>query len=227
MGLSFKAHYVEQTQIDEIFDFEYKSKRDVEKYLKSQKMEKIGSGTEASVWKTGNKAIRVGKAGKSPCWADFAKIAMKTKNRHYPKIYRLKEWKKYVVAEMELLSDFSDKGGYKNLGDMVIHGLFMTYDLYIGMDYIRKGFRPNLFQHFRQKYTDDQAAKGLKMELDDVNVLLAGNYGTDDYLKKFASHPFIKAMKPFMSYSGCILGSCIPGNVMYRGKTLVLIDPLF
>ena len=229
---TFQTFYVESKSLDEFLDLlftkDYGSKTKANKIAKKAKFPFLGEGNEAKIWKLGkNKALRIGDYDNSVrCWADYARLVMNKKNEHYPKIFRLKTFNRYLVAEMELLDSFSSKNGFENLDDIVVYGFLITYRYELGMKFKIDGFDPRPLEIFSKKFSIDLVQKKLKFSEKEAELLMVGKYETDKYMQKFRSHPFIRAMKSILRLKGCHIDMHI-GNLMWRGKTLILNDPLF
>ena len=138
----------------------------------------------------------------------------------------MKVFSHYVVAEIELLEDFHTKGGFNYLDDPIVYGLLITFELLAGVSFERRGYKPNPLPIFQKKFKTEYLEKKLKMNMNEVEKLIHGQYETEDFMKKFKSNAFVKAMKPFLDNTQCYLDLYI-GNLMYRGKTLIVNDPLF
>ena len=165
--------------LDQLFIESMGSWKKVKDYLLKDLMI-LGAGYYSIVFKYKDRAIKIGEY-KDKCWYHFAEYAMKHKNKHYPKVYRLKAFPKdkYFIAEIEVLKPITD-----------LKNLEKSYPVV-------------------------------------AKLIEYGDYDGDiqDILEEFSEDSIIKALNPFLDLSKCYLDLSIT-NFMWRGKTLVINDPL-
>ena len=163
----------------------------------------LGSGWFGTVYKVGNKAVKVGR-DIDTCWLGFARYAMKKRSPWVPKIDFASELPKGgFAAVMETLSPVS--------GDFYAKIKEPEILLYVMLNfaYQKEPHYAKILNIFRKKFPK-------------FNPAMQGTKVTDP---KYNSHPFIKIIAAVDKLPGC-RNDMHADNVMMRGAQIVIIDPV-
>ena len=163
----------------------------------------LGSGFFGTVYKVGNKAVKVGREI-DKCWLGFAKYAMKKKSPWVPQVdYAAELPKGGFVAVMETLSPV--RGNFlEKIKDPDVLLYAMLKFAYLDVSTLAYILR--IFKKKFPKYAP-------KMK------------GTEVVDSKYRSHPFIKTIIEVDKLPGC-RNDMHADNIMMRGNQIVIIDPV-
>ena len=174
----------------------------------------LGRGLYAHVYKCKNKAIKIGKYN-DKCWFQFAEFVKDKRNKHYPKISRLKAFpkQKYFVAEMELLEPFKEVD-FEKINDVYILVFFEMDSFAVG------------FEDLDNKIQKIRLEKFPKSAENDLFVFHGSHLDWQKYMERHQAHKFISGVLNLrVIMKGCRY-DLHEENFMWRGKTLIINDPI-
>ena len=144
---------------------------DVVRYL-NKMLSEIGDGSYSHVFKYKNRAIKIGRY-QDFCWYHFGEYVMKHKNKHYPKIYRLKAFpdQGYYMAEMEILESVKYSMRYIEYEYPVAYELMVRRHDQVKVDAILREESQDSIVKAIKPFTKD---KNCFLDLHDGNFMLRG-----------------------------------------------------